>query len=74
MEYCIVYCKLLLFREAALKNSDYISILAMHLAVLNGQTEIVRLLHQYGFYEGLRFQFKYYAKNAVDVTHTATAC
>ena len=41
--------KLLLDREAALENPDNISIFAMYLAVVNGQTEFVRLLLQYGF-------------------------
>ena len=41
--------KLLLDRGAALENPDNITISAMYLAVLNGQTEFVRLLLQYGF-------------------------
>ena len=74
MEYCIVYCKLLLIREGALEQPDNITTSAKQFAGLNNQTEFVRLIHQYGFYIGLRFQFKYYAKNTGDVTHTATAC
>ena len=41
--------RLLLDRGAALENPDNISISAIYLAVLNGQTEFVRLLLQYGF-------------------------
>ena len=74
MEYCIVYCKLLLIREAALEKPDNISTSAKQFAGLNGQTEFVRLLHQYAFYLGLKFQIKYYAKKAGDVMHTVTAC
>ena len=38
--------KLLLEGGAALENPDNISVSAIHLAVLNGQTEFVRLLLQ----------------------------